>query len=136
MARPAAEVLRVPLDAEQEGGLGMLERLGDPVAVAGRDAQGRGDALDGLRVQRVHGEGLRADHPRELRALADGHGPPREEGPARAATAFEGALAELPAEAHVEQLHAAADAEDREPGAERDGYFAAVLRRKEGGWSR
>ena len=23
-----------------------------------------------------------------------------------------------------------------EPGAERDGYFAAVLRRKEGGWSR
>ena len=23
-----------------------------------------------------------------------------------------------------------------EPGAQRDGYFAAVLRRKEGGWSR
>jgi len=111
----------VPLDGKEERLARILERLDDPVRRMRRDRKAVGDAAAGLVVVGVHGGPRLAEDLGKPRAAADLHVVPRTflEGLLRVADRRLGlrgeVLVEVAAERDVDDLDAAADAEDGHP---------------------
>ena len=118
--------LRVPLHAEREAAAGHLERLGQ---VVDRGPPGHreplADPVDALVVVRLGGMARRPGHLGGERPVGEAHVVVRvveaaEDAPVVAVAEVVGqVLHERPAARHVHQLHAAADAEERQVALER-----------------